>query len=141
MRTLFLLVTVFWCVGLCACGGLLYNAKTGDVERIKEALDSGDPIDKIDEQGRTALMIASYSGNAEAVEYLCQAGASLNLQEPFKKCTALLYAAYYNHVDVAEILLKYGADPTITDRYGNTPLYYAEEYLYGHMIQLLKASN
>lgn len=138
MRKISLLIMIFSCISLLSCGGLFYSAKTGNVEGIKKSLEKGTPIDKTDEQGRTALMIAAYSGNAEAVEYLCQQGAKVNLQDPYNKCTALLYATYYNFVDVAEILLRYDADPTITDKYGHTPVYYAEEFLYGHMIQLFK---
>jgi ankyrin repeat protein len=136
MRKISLLVIILGCVFLWSCGGLFYSAKTDNVEGIKKSLAKGTPIDKTDEQGRTALMIAAYSGNAAAVEYLCQKGANVNLQDRYSKCTALLYASYYNFVDVAEILLRHGADQTITDKYGHTPVYYAEEFLYGHMIQL-----
>lgn len=138
MRKISLLVIILSCTVLCSCGGFFYSAKTGNVEGIKKSLERGTPIDKRDDQGRTALMIAAYNGNAEAAEYLCQQGANVNLQSRHKKCTALLYATYYNFVDVAEILLRYNADPTISDKYGHTPVYYAEEFLYGHMIQLFK---
>jgi len=50
----------------------------------------------------------------------------------------LIVAAYYNHPDVAKILLKYKADKAIKDYYGNTALYYAEWYSYTEMTALLK---
>jgi hypothetical protein len=50
----------------------------------------------------------------------------------------LIHAAYYNIYGVAEILVKYGADKTIKDRYGNTALDYAKQYGYTRMISLIE---
>jgi ankyrin repeat protein len=50
----------------------------------------------------------------------------------------LIHAAYYNSYDAPEILVRYGADKTIEDRYGNTALDYAKQFEYTRMISLLK---
>ncbi len=52
--------------------------------------------------------------------------------------TALIMAAYYNHLDTAKILLKYNANKTIQDKYGNTAFDYAEQFGYIPMIAVLK---
>ena len=36
--------------------------------------------------------------------------------------TALEMASYFGHVEVAKLLLEAGADATISDKYGHTPL-------------------
>ena len=140
MQRLYALSTVLLVFVLCSCTGLLHSAKVNDVDGIKKALDSGTDIDFRDNRGRTALNIAAYSKNAEAVEYLCQMGADVNAKDN-NGCTALIHAAYYNIVDVARILLKYNADQTITDRHGNTPLDYARDYGYQSMITLLEGET
>jgi hypothetical protein len=52
---------------LCSCGGLLHNAKTGNIERMEKSLEHGTPIDTKNEAGSTALMVATYSRQVEAV--------------------------------------------------------------------------
>lgn len=70
------------------------------------------------------MLVAAYSGKTETVEYLCKKGADVNAQSN-TRVTALIYAAYYNFYDIAEILVKYNADKTIKDTFGNTAFDYA----------------
>lgn len=125
---------------LCSCGGILYNAEIGNVERIEESLENGISIETRNQAGSTPLIVAAYSNQPEAVEYLCKQGANVNAQNN-NGVTALHHAAYHNLVEVAEVLLKYHPDKTIKDRYGNTPLDYAKMYDYDRMIELLKSGN
>ncbi|MCP3933498.1 MAG: ankyrin repeat domain-containing protein [Bacteroidetes bacterium] len=122
---------------LCSCGGLLYNAQIGDVEKIEKALERGTSIEEKNEFGSTALIIAAFSGKADAVEYLCKKGANVNARND-NGVTGLIHAAYYNLYDVVKILVKYDADKTIKDKYGNTALNYAEQNNNMRMISLLK---
>jgi len=137
MRSFYSLATVLVGFILCSCGGLLYNAKTGNIERMEKSLEHGTSIETKNEAGSTALIVAAYSRQVEAVEYLCKKGANVNAQND-NGVTALIHAAYYNIYNVAEILVKYGADKTIKDRYGNTALDYAKQYEYTQMISLLE---
>ena len=121
---------------LCSCGGLLYNAKIGNIDNMEAALENGVSIEKQNDAGSTALIIAAYSDQPEAVAYLCKKGANVNAQNK-NGVTALHHAAYYNLYEVAEILVTYHADSTIRDRYGNTPLNYAEQYGYTRIVDLL----
>ena len=140
MKKLRFSAIIFSALFFCSCTGLLYNSKIGNVDGIRKALESGVPIDTRNQADRTALMIATYNKQPEAVEYLCSMGANINAQDR-SGCTALLYASYYNILEVAKILIKYDADITIKDRYGNTPLDYAEENEYLRMIAVLKGSK
>ncbi|BBO74920.1 hypothetical protein DSCW_23370 [Desulfosarcina widdelii] len=65
---------------ICSCGGLLYNAQTGNIELMEKSLEHGTSIEKKNQAGSTALIIAAYSGQNEAVEYLCKNGANVNAQ-------------------------------------------------------------
>lgn len=120
---------------LYACG-LHYSAKTGDIQGLQAELESGASIETRDNLGNTPLIIAVYSRQIEAVEYLCRKGADVNAQNN-DRATALIHAAYYNLIDAAKILVKYNADKTIKDKYGNTALDYARKYEYASMIALL----
>ncbi|MFO7709801.1 MAG: ankyrin repeat domain-containing protein [Desulfobacterales bacterium] len=122
---------------LCSCGGLLYNAQIGNVGRMDKALSSGVSIETKNEAGSTALIIATYSKQPEAVEYLCKKGADVNARNS-NGATALHLAAFYDLPAIAEILLTYRPDKTLKDKYGNTPLDYARQYQYARMISLLE---
>ena len=137
MRNFYSLVMVLVAFILCSCSGLLYNAKTGNIERMEASLEHGTAIETKNEAGSTALIVAAYNKQSKAVEYLCKKGANVNAQDNYRR-TALIHAAYYNIYYVAEILVKYGADKTIKDRYGNTALDYAKQYEYTQMITLLE---
>ena len=54
--------------------------------------------------------------------------------------TALADASLYNHYDaeVVRLLLDAGADPTISDKDGDTPLSHARRYKYPACIALLE---
>ena len=51
--------------------------------------------------------------------------------------TPLLHAAQFGHSDVAQLLLGYGADTEVRDKYGLKPLSYAEERMHQDIVQLL----
>lgn len=79
-----------------------------------------------------------------------ETGPSLQLQlylfslekRPFKYCSfieaVVLGDGGQNHVKTVEILVKAGADKTIPDRDGVTPLQHAMERGYEEMVMLLK---
>lgn len=121
---------------LCSCTGLFHSAKVGDIDGIKNAIEKGASIDKKNEVGRTALMLATYHKNPKAMVYLLDAGADINAQDQ-NRTTALIYAVYYNQIEETKILLKYNPDQSIKDRYGYTAWHYADEYRYIDILKLL----
>jgi ankyrin repeat protein len=71
------------------------------------------------------------------VKYLAENGADVNRQDK-RGWTSLMYAAYYNYKDIAEILLAHNASVTIKNSEGKTALDYAEEAYSGNLLDLLK---
>jgi ankyrin repeat protein len=61
------------------------------------------------------------------VKLLLEHGANPNIQDYKYGWTPLHFAVKNCHVDVARVLLDYGADPTIRDNEGRTPLDYGSD--------------
>ena len=66
----------------------------------------------------TPLHWAAYLGKRESVKLLITAGAQVNIQESRFGHTPLVTAARTGHLDVIQILLESGADPTIFTKDG-----------------------
>ena len=77
-----------------------------------------------DNEGYTALMIASRCGYKEGVSVLLNAGANVNIQNIFG-ATALHEAAKNGFLAISELLLASGAQSSLIDSIGMTPLDYA----------------
>lgn len=74
------------------------------------------------ENGETALHVAADAGRLEVVQFLLERGADANAQEPDQGQTPLTYAIMAEHADVAEALVRGGADPLQSDKEGSNPL-------------------
>lgn len=76
-----------------------------------------------DEGGTMPLHQAAFAGNLPLVKLLVDAGADLNVarRSDYGR-TALNTALYMNRLDVADYLVTKGADLSIPDAGGNTPL-------------------
>ena len=89
------------------------------------------------DEGRTPLIVAAASGNAELVAFLLKQGAKVNLRESRSQETALFRAVRFSgsqgisdhyRIDfprTVTLLLKAGADPNVPDGNGFVPLYFA----------------
>lgn len=74
-----------------------------------------------DHNGKTALMMAAQTGDAEITDYLLSRGARPDLQNANNGETALMYAARVGmagHIAVIDRLLAKGADPALRDHAG-----------------------
>ena len=106
------------------------EGNVAELRRLRVGEAGGEPVDATDSDlGQTALHYAALNGRLEAVQYLLQRGASVDVPDN-GKLTALHFAALCGHAAVARELVLHGADPRLTDQGGNTPLQYAE--LRGH---------
>jgi ankyrin repeat protein len=74
--------------------------------------------------GLTPLMFAARTGCIECAELLLDAGADINLPDPYG-VTPLMVAALNLQNDFAAYLVEKGADIAQWDLYGRTPLYVA----------------
>ena len=95
-----------------------------------------------------ALHKAAREGDADRVRKLLDAGADVNGRNSSKavkllsggtplQWTSLHYAAYYGHLEIAEILISRGADLDADDPYYSTPLYLAVEEGHPEVVEFL----
>jgi ankyrin repeat protein len=100
-----------------------YFVRQNDWNKL-EALFKEFGVDAADEYKRSALVWASFEGNAEFVKKMVQQGADLNHQDA-AGLSSLHAAAQNGRIEVAEILLQHGANINIKDEHGNIPLWTA----------------
>ncbi len=67
-------------------------------------------------------MLVAIGGHVELAKMLIGLGANLNAKDPIHGWTALMQATFFGQREVAKILLKSGADPTIAANNGCTAL-------------------
>lgn len=77
------------------------------------------------EDSRENIWVAVKTGNGEALKVHLANGADLNTQEPDSGLTPLSWAIYAGHVEIADQLIKGGADVNGKNRDSGTPLHEA----------------
>ncbi|KAI5933870.1 putative ankyrin repeat domain-containing protein 19 [Manis javanica] len=99
-------------------------ASKGKVARVQQILFMGkNGLNDTDKKNRTALHLACANGHAEVVTVLVQRKCELNLCDNLER-TPLIKAVQCQQEDCARIL-DHGADPNVSDIYGNSALHYA----------------
>jgi len=102
--------------------GLMRASFDGDTATVtKLLLDEKVKPNEADNDGRTALMLASYQGHTEIVIKLLEKNANPN-QANKEGGTALIFAPQNGHTEVVTKLLEKGADPNQADKSGWTAL-------------------
>jgi hypothetical protein len=103
-------------------GALHSAAQRGDSQRLAAALAGGAAINGRDSRGRTALHVATFARQREAVRQLAQAGADLGAFEN-DRYDAVTIAAVAGDEETLGLLLSLGASAKlITSRYDGTAL-------------------
>ncbi len=70
---------------------------------------------------------AIQEGDLELVRYYLKSGIDPNYQHPEYLAAPLVECIRYDHIDIAQLLLEYGADPHIKEVMGgDTPLKVAQ---------------
>ncbi|XP_045803221.1 integrin-linked protein kinase 1 [Trifolium pratense] len=87
---------------------LMYSANEGDIDGIREVLESGVSVNFRDVDGRTALHIAACQGLTHVVELLLEKGADLDPKDRWGS-TPLADAIFYKNNDVIKLLENHGA--------------------------------
>ena len=110
------LLTIIATLTFTGCTPDLHKAaREGDADRVRKLLDAG-----ADVNGR----------NSSKAVKLLSGGTPL-------QWTSLHYAAYYGHLEIAEILISRGADLDADDPYYSTPLYLAVEEGHPEVVEFL----
>ena len=112
----------------------LFDAiERGDTEQVASLLSAGANCNVVDQWGRPALnrAIDAINSNFQIVQLLLHAGADVN-GRTVKVCenlvggeTPLHVAAAAGPVEIADLLLKTGAELEAKDEYGETPIMHA----------------
>lgn len=112
----------------------------GSVEAVEFMLENGSDADTTDRDGARALHAAAYAGNKDVIEALVKkSSASINAQDN-TGTTALHLAAQQKQAYVCKALLDLGADPTLQDKSGATPVLVATHTNAGAVLaELLQA--
>lgn len=70
---------------------LMYMANEGDLEGIKEELESGTSVNFRDIDGRTALHIAACQGHNDVVQLLLRSGAEVDVMDIWGSTVTFIY--------------------------------------------------
>jgi ankyrin repeat protein len=107
-------------------GTLLYAARTGKVEQVRELLQA-EPgkIDLPDQEKRTPLHYAAREGHAEVVSLLLSSGSRAAGAQDSQGETPLHWAAAYARTEVIRALAERRADMNVRNRLGQAPLHKA----------------
>jgi len=115
------------------------------VEVVELLLSRGADVQLCNDNESTALHIAAGSGHLDSVRALVNTGANVNaLDKNFRSPLHLAAGPhqYYfkplsSYKSTIDFLIENGADPTLVDRYGETPMQLAShdefEYLFGDL--------
>ncbi|MDR2169899.1 MAG: ankyrin repeat domain-containing protein [Planctomycetaceae bacterium] len=105
---------------------LFETIEQGDLDKLKNLIDSGANVNAKDEDNWTLLhCAASYNSNSSILKYLVLQGADVNAKDE-DGWTALHYAASENNnVEIVEYLISQGIDGNVKNKDGSTPLHCA----------------
>ena len=120
---------------------ILNAAYMGDIEMMKLILATNPDNDVRDALGGTALHIAVFKNNLEAIKLLLDNGFDINAVAPSTGYTPLHYCVWFNNPTAARFLLSCNADRSIKDKNGMTPLEKATKEAKRDMILVLAARH
>ena len=103
---------------------LLDSSKSGDIRKLKDALQKGAPIDSQDEFGETPLITISRTGKTNHMKFLLNNGANPNAQDN-AGWSALIGVSRDSNFEAAKLLLESGADPKLSNESKETALFWA----------------
>lgn len=128
------------CVNVTASVATLFNAVCcGDLDDVIKSLKEGVPVDSLDDDGNTALIIAA-EGEPGIVEELLERGAKIDSQN-HNGVTALIAAVKYEDPSLVSILIAAGADLTLRDRKGRAAADFAKQVDSAVLSEMLQLFN
>ena len=120
----------------------LYNlceesSSTIIISKLKKLLQKNIDINKINDDTKTALMIASERGNIETVEFLLDNGANIDIQD-IEGFTALMLASGRGHYEICLKLIDHGAFIETENYRGQDATFFALKNMYPDIIELME---
>ena len=111
-------------------------ARAGDAMRVQRLLAAGAPVDAVDAQGNSALLLATDGHRTAAAQALIAAGANVNLKNR-QHDSAYLLAGARGYTDIVRLTLAADADLRSVNRFGGTALIPACERGHVETVRLL----
>lgn len=100
--------------------GLMIGAWEGNFDLMRLFLAHGADINRLSGNGETALVLAAWKGRLDAVKWLLERGARINSAQ--RQWSALHYAVFAGHQEVAQYLIAQGADVNARSTNGSSVL-------------------
>lgn len=114
------------------------SAKRGNMKFLEECLANKVSVNSLDKAGCAALHWAAHGGHTECAQILLSMpGIEVNVQNKLGD-TPLHSAAWKGHSNIVQMLLASGADKSVKNEEGKTPLDLASD---PEVISLLQAST
>ena len=123
----------------------LYAGAEGRIEILKMTLGAGADLKSVNRYRGTALIPAAHHGHVEAVKLLLATAIDKDHVNNLG-WTALLEAVILGdggsvHTEIVRLLVEAGANPSLADRDGVTPLAHAKKSGYSGMLRILSAAG
>lgn len=99
----------------------------GNTPIVIELLNLDCVLDALTDKGQSALHLAVYAGSYDTVVVLIEKGAKINLSTYEEKMTPLHIACQQNWKEIAEYLIKNGANVNALNILHRTPLHFVGE--------------
>ena len=99
-----------------------------DDRGVLEGIEAGAPLNQVNTDGETPLLVAAKRGYERIVRILLDAGANLDTRKAPLFATALYWAVARGHTAIALLLIERGANVAITTAERDSPLHAATRY-------------
>ena len=116
---------------------LILAANNGHTSVVEFLFDHGADLNARDSDGQSALIYASRRSFNETAAFLLNNGADVNYQSRKKGVTALMIAAGGDNEELVQMLLEHGADASLTNTFGQTAKFLAQEMGNADVVALL----
>ena len=119
---------------------MLAAAARGDAEGLKRLIAAGAPLDPVDAQKQTPLLVAVQNNHLAAAIVLIEAGSNINAQATNKDSPWLLAGAR-GRTEMLRRMISKGPDFSLRNRYGGNALIPACHYAHVDTVKLLMTTK